>query len=509
MNAFGKRGGSGGGGRPQFGVAKPMKSSGGAAQAAPEVPDEAEQFPPVSDLTANVDGDMQEPGAPGTAAMDRLNTRQNASGEQGSSKAEGFEASVHRIKEQVLPRLLERVDPEAAATLSKDELAEEFRPIIGEVLAELKITLNRREQFALEKVLVDELLGLGPLEELLADPSVSDIMVNGPDQTFVERKGKLEIAQVQFRDEEHLFQIAQRIVNKVGRRVDQTTPLADARLQDGSRVNVIIPPLSLRGTAISIRKFSEKPITLDMMKSFGSMSEKMATVLKIAGASRMNVIISGGTGSGKTTMLNALSKMIDPGERVITIEDAAELRLQQPHWLPLETRPPNLEGQGAITIRDLVINALRMRPDRIILGEIRGQECFDLLAAMNTGHDGSMATLHSNSPRECLARMENMVMMGEIKIPKEAISRQIADSVDLIVQVKRLRDGSRRTTNVTEVIGMEGDVIVTQELFKFEYLDETADGKILGEYRSMGLRPYSLEKAKQFGFDQPYLEACL
>jgi pilus assembly protein CpaF len=442
-------------------------------------------------------------------AMDKLTARQNASGEQGSSKSEGFEASVHRIKEQVLPRLLERVDPEAAATLSKDELAEEFRPIIGEVLTELKINLNRREQFALEKVLVDELLGLGPLEELLADPAISDIMVNGPDQCYVERKGKLEIAQIQFRDEEHLFQIAQRIVNKVGRRIDQTTPLCDARLQDGSRVNVIVPPLSLRGTAISIRKFSEKPITLDMMKSFGSMSEKMATVLKIAGASRMNVVISGGTGSGKTTMLNALSKMIDPGERVITIEDAAELRLQQPHWLPLETRPANLEGQGAISIRDLVINALRMRPDRIILGEIRGQECFDLLAAMNTGHDGSMATLHSNSPRECLARMENMVMMSDIKIPKEAISRQIADSVDLIVQVKRLRDGSRRTTNVTEVIGMEGDVIVTQELFKFEYLDETSDGKILGEYRSMGLRPYTLEKAKQYGFDQPYLEACL
>jgi len=441
--------------------------------------------------------------------MDRLTARQNASGEQGSSKTEGFEASVHRIKEQVLPRLLERVDPEAAATLSKDELAEEFRPIISEVLTELKINLNRREQFALEKVLVDELLGLGPLEELLADPAISDIMVNGPDQTYVERKGKLEIASIQFRDEEHLFQIAQRIVNKVGRRIDQTTPLCDARLQDGSRVNVIVPPLSLRGTAISIRKFSEKPITIDMMKSFGSMSEKMATVLKIAGASRMNIIISGGTGSGKTTMLNALSKMIDPGERVITIEDAAELRLQQPHWLPLETRPANLEGQGAISIRDLVINALRMRLYLIILGEIRGQECFDLLAAMNTGHDGSMATLHSNTPRECLARMENMVMMSDIKIPKEAISRQIADSVDLIVQVKRLRDGSRRTTNVTEVIGMEGDVIVTQELFKFEYLDETSDGKIIGEYRSMGLRPYTLEKAKQYGFDQPYLEACL
>ena len=514
MSAFGKRGGmSGGGQRPNFGVARPMKSPGGKAQALPAGGD---QFPPIEEIAEQVDGLPEDSGSGDTGnpnsplgAMDRLTARQNASGAQGSSKVEGFEASVHRIKEQVLPRLLERVDPEAAATLSKDELAEEFRPIIGEVLAELKITLNRREQFALEKVLVDELLGLGPLEELLADPAVSDIMVNGPDQCFIERKGKLELAQIQFRDEEHLFQIAQRIVNKVGRRVDQTTPLADARLQDGSRVNVIIPPLSLRGTAISIRKFSEKPITLDMMTGFGSMSDKMATLLKIAGASRMNVVISGGTGSGKTTMLNALSKMIDPGERVITIEDAAELRLQQPHWLPLETRPANLEGQGAISIRDLVINALRMRPDRIILGEIRGQECFDLLAAMNTGHDGSMATLHSNSPRECLARMENMVMMSDIKIPKEAISRQIADSVDLIVQVKRLRDGSRRTTNITEVIGMEGDVIVTQELFKFEYVDESADGKIIGEYRSMGLRPYTLDKAKQFGFDQPYLEACL
>jgi pilus assembly protein CpaF len=488
-----------------------MKGFAGGS-ALPIAPDGGDQFPPLDSIGfSDPDSDGFAPSASdrGADAMSKLADRQAATSEAPSSKNEGFEASIHRIKEQVLPRLLERVDPEAAATLSKDELAEEFRPIIGEVLAELKINLNRREQFALEKVLVDELLGLGPLEELLSDPDISDIMVNGPNQTFIEKRGKLEIAQIQFRDEEHLFQIAQRIVNKVGRRVDQTTPLADARLQDGSRVNVIIPPLSLRGTAISIRKFSEKPITVDMMKNFGSMSDKMATVLKIAGASRFNVIISGGTGSGKTTMLNALSKLIDPGERVITIEDAAELRLQQPHWLPLETRPPNLEGQGAISIRDLVINALRMRPDRIILGEIRGSECFDLLAAMNTGHDGSMATLHSNSPRECLARMENMVMMSDIKVPKEAISRQIADSVDLIVQVKRLRDGSRRTTNITEVIGMEGDVIVTQELFKFEYLDETADGKIIGEYRSMGLRPYTLEKAKQFGFDQPYLEACL
>ncbi|HWK35671.1 CpaF family protein [Sphingomonas sp.] len=515
MSAFGRRNGLSSGApgtRPAFGVARPMQGSGPRATE----PEGGEQFPPITSappagasLESETLAAITAPSGPGSEAMQRLADRVAATGDQGSSRAEGFETSIHRIKEQVLPRLLERVDPEAAATLNKDELAEEFRPIIGEVLAELKLTLNRREQFALEKVLVDELLGLGPLEELLSDPAISDIMVNGPEQTFVERKGKLELANIQFRDEEHLFQIAQRICNSVGRRVDQTTPLADARLKDGSRVNVIVPPLSLRGTAISIRKFSDKPITLDMMAGFGSMNQKMATALKIAGASRFNIVISGGTGSGKTTMLNALSKMIDPGERVLTIEDAAELRLQQPHWLPLETRPPNLEGQGEITIRDLVKNALRMRPDRIILGEIRGSECFDLLAAMNTGHDGSMCTLHSNSPRECLGRMENMVMMGDIKIPKEAISRQIADSVDLIVQVKRLRDGSRRVTNITEVIGMEGPVIVTQELFKFEYLDETADGKIVGEYRSMGLRPYTLDKAKQYGFDQAMLEACL
>jgi len=525
MSAFGRKNGPGG--KASFGVARPMHApfgsttpGQGAPESAPAPADpqqlsNASQFPPVTPEAVAGPGPSAAPALPAASnsannaeAMQRLSDRMNSE-HIAADHSQGFEASVHKIKEQVLPRLLERVDPEAAATLSKDELAEEFRPIIMEVLAELKLTLNRREQFALEKVLVDELLGFGPLEELLADPDISDIMVNGPEQTYVEKKGKLTIAPIHFRDEEHLFQIAQRIVNQVGRRVDQTTPLADARLPDGSRVNVIVPPLSLRGTAISIRKFSAKPITLDMLAQWGAMSQKMCTALKIAGACRFNVVISGGTGSGKTTMLNALSKMIDPGERVLTIEDAAELRLQQPHWLPLETRPANLEGQGAITIGDLVKNALRMRPDRIILGEIRGAECFDLLAAMNTGHDGSMCTLHANSPRECLGRMENMILMGDIKIPKEAISKQIADSVDIIVQIKRLRDGSRRVTNVTEVIGMEGDVIVTQELFKFEYLSEDADGKIIGEYRSSGLRPYTLEKARSFGFDQPLLEACL
>ncbi len=505
MSAFGRKAGSIGAGmgarKGGFGSAKPMQSSGNTAlKAEEEFVEEAPTTPePVTDL----------PGTSKGEAMDALEARGRLVSDSSVSEQGGFEQSIYKIKEQVMPRLLERIDPEAAAALSKDELSEEFGPIIGEVLAELKLTLNRREQIALEKVLVDELLGLGPLEELLADDAISDIMVNGPNQTYIEKGGKLVLAPIKFRDETHLNQIAQRIVNRVGRRVDQTTPLADARLEDGSRVNVIVPPLSLKGTAISIRKFSEKPITLDNLMNWGAMDERMCTALKIMAASRFNIVISGGTGSGKTTMLNALSKMIDPGERVITIEDAAELRLQQPHTLPLETRPANLEGKGAITIRDLVVNSLRMRPDRVILGEIRGQECFDLLAAMNTGHDGSMCTLHSNSPRECLGRMENMVLMGDIKIPKEAITRQIADSVDVIVQVKRLRDGSRRCTSITEVCGMEGPTIITQELFKFQYLDEDDKGKIIGEYRSMGLRPQALEKAKGYGFEKPLLEACL
>jgi pilus assembly protein CpaF len=441
-------------------------------------------------------------------AFSRLKERFATPATAMQSTAENFDSSIHRLKEQVLPRLLERIDAEAAAQLRREELSDEFRPIILEVLAELRITLNRREQFALEKVMIDELLGLGPLEELISDPAVTDIMVNGPFQVYVERKGRLELTNVHFRDEEHLFQIAQRICNRVGRRVDQTSPIADARLEDGSRVNVIIPPLSLKGTGISIRKFSNKPITVDMMAKNGNCSEAMATFLKVAGACRMNIVISGGTGSGKTTLLNAISKMIDPGERIITIEDAAELRLQQPHVLTLETRPANLEGDGAITIRDLVINALRMRPDRIILGEIRGQECFDLLQAMNTGHDGSMCTLHANSPREALSRMENMVLMSNIKIPKSAISRQIADSIDLIVQIKRMRDGMRRISSITEVVGMEGEVITTQELFTFEYQDEGDDGKIRGRFKSCGLRPYTMEKARQFGYDKQLLEAC-
>lgn len=414
--------------------------------------------------------------------------------------------AVVAVKEQVLPRLLDRIDAEAAAALSKEELHEEFRPIVMEVLAELKITLNRKEQAQLEALLIDELLGLGPLELLLADSTVSDIMVNGPKQVYVERKGKLVLTNIRFRDEDHLMHVAQRICNKVGRRIDQTTPLADARLEDGSRVNVIIPPLSLKGTSMSIRKFSNKPITIDMMCAGGSMNRQMADFLKIAGACRLNVVISGGTGSGKTTMLNAMSKLIDTGERVVTIEDAAELQLQQPHVVTLETRPANLEGQGAIHIRDLLINSLRMRPDRIILGEIRGGECLDMLQAMNTGHDGSMATLHANKPREAVTRMENMVNMSGVGYPLKAIRQQISEAVDLVVQVKRLRDGSRRTTSITEIVGMEGEVMVTQELFKFVYTGEDENGKIIGDWESTGVRPHCYEKIRQFGLEKKLME---
>lgn len=495
--AFGRK--AGGQVGESLALTKPNFGSGrfGNARPAP--------MPPVAEVAAPVAEEAPKPTVVEIDPMARLQEREQLVVQDNQQQPD---QSIYKIKEQVLPRLLERIDPEAAAQLARADLAEEFRPIITEVLAELRINLNRREQFALEKVLIDELLGLGPLEDLISDPGINDILVNGPQQIYVERKGRLELTNVTFRDEEHLLQIAQRICYRVGRRVDQSSPLADARLEDGSRVNVIVPPLSLKGTAISIRKFPSNPITLDMMVKGGTCSKEMATLLKIASASRLNIVISGGTGSGKTTLLNAFSKMIDPGERVITIEDAAELRLQQPHVLTLETRPANLEGTGAITIRDLVVNALRMRPDRIILGEIRGAECFDLLAAMNTGHDGSMCTLHANSPRECLSRMENMVLMSDLKIPKAAISRQIADSVDMIVQIKRMRDGVRRISSITEVVGMEGEVIVIQELFRFEYVDEGDAGKINGQFKSLGLRPATTDKVRAFGFDKPYTEAC-
>ncbi len=394
------------------------------------------------------------------------------------TKSPGEGSIVETTKLRIQPNLLERIDVSKAVTLPPEELAKQISEIVGEILGEEKIQLNQAEQRDLVTMLLNDMLGLGPLEVLLADEAVTDIMVNGPKQVYVERKGRLELTPIRFRDDSHVMGICTRIVTRIGRRVDETTPLCDARLQDGSRVNIIIPPLAIDGPTISIRKFAKQKITLDIMERQGNLSPQMATVLRIGSRARLNILVSGGTGSGKTTLLNALSRMVDDGERIVTIEDAAELQMQQPHVVRLETRPPNLEGQGEITQRELVKNALRMRPDRIILGEIRAGEALDLLQAMNTGHDGSMGTIHANRPREALTRLENMVAMTGVKLPNEAVRAQIAGAVNMIVQIARMRDGVRRITHITEVVGMEGDVITTQDLFTFEFRGEDADGRL-------------------------------
>ncbi|HYH17405.1 MAG TPA: CpaF family protein [Azospirillum sp.] len=416
-------------------------------------------------------------------------------------------ATIDQAKDRIQPLLLERIDTAAAAALSRSELTRDVGDIVHDLLLEQRLQLNLTERQELVERILDDMLGLGPLEPLLADEAVTDIMVNGPRQVYVERKGKLELTDVQFRDNAHVMAIATRIVTAVGRRIDESTPICDARLADGSRVNVIAPPLAIDGTSISIRKFSKKKITLDIMARQENVSPAMCTVLKIAARCRLNILISGGTGSGKTTLLNALSQLIDHSERIVTIEDAAELQLQQPHVVRLETRPPNLEGHGEITMRDLVKNALRMRPDRIILGEVRGSEAVDMLQAMNTGHDGSLGTIHANRPREALTRLENMFGMAGLNMPSKAVRTQIASALHLIVQISRMRDGIRRVTHITEVIGMEGDVITMQDLFTFEFKGERPDGRLTGEFKPAGVRPNFLSKAAYYGLDKALLEA--
>ncbi len=416
------------------------------------------------------------------------------------------ENPLNKTKEQIYARLMEQIDLTTASRMPQEELRRQIIDVIGEIVMEQKLAINQGEQQLLASQIVDDMIGLGPLEPLLKDELITDIMVNGPEQIYIERKGKLELADIRFRDNDHVMNIAQRIVTAIGRRVDESSPICDARLKDGSRVNVIAPPLSLKGCSISIRKFSKKKITLDVMAAQGNISQDVCKLLKIAGACRLNIIVSGGTGSGKTTLLNALSRMIDHGERVVTIEDAAELQLQQPHVVPLETRPANLEGDGEITMRDLVKNALRMRPDRIILGEVRGGEAIDLLQAMNTGHDGSLGTLHANNPREALTRLENMVNMSGMRLPSHAIRHQISSAVQLIVQIQRMRDGMRRITHVTEVLGMEGEVIITQDLYTYVFHGEDEHGKLVGEFKSSGLRPNFTRQAAYFGLDKALLE---
>jgi pilus assembly protein CpaF len=416
-------------------------------------------------------------------------------------------ASALKTADLIRDQVLLRIEPVAAVRLNKPELTAFVNSLVAEIANERKLLLNQTEQDALTRDIVDEMIGLGPIEPLLHDPTVSDILVNGPHMIYVERRGKLELTGLRFRHDAHVLHVAQRIASYVGRSVDESNPMLDARLADGSRVNVIIPPLSLKGPSISIRKFSQKILSLKHLAAAGSLSPELATTLEIFARSRLNIIVSGGTGSGKTTLLNALSGMIDPGERIITIEDAAELQLQQEHVIQLETRPANLEGRGRIDQGGLVRNALRMRPDRIIVGEVRGGEAFDMMQAMNTGHDGSMSTVHSNSARDALARLENMVLMGNPNIPVHSIRGQIASAVDVVIHTERMRDGARRVTEVAEVVGMEGEIIVLGPLFRFEYKGEKPGGSIDGEFMATPVCPRFISRIRYFGLEDQLLDA--
>lgn len=386
---------------------------------------------------------------------------------------------------------LDRLDPAAAR--------EELRDVANEIFSIKNIVLSMAEQEQMLDDICNDILGFGPLEPLLARDDIADIMVNGPNQAFIEVNGRIEAVNLRFRDGAHLLNVCQRIVAQVGRRIDESSPICDARLLDGSRVNVIGPPLAIDGATLTIRKFKKDKLTLDQLVRFGSMPRCVADLLAIIGLVRCNVIISGGTGSGKTTLLNCLSGQIDAGERIITCEDAAELQLQQPHVVRLETRPRNLEGTGEVTMRDLIKNCLRMRPERIIVGEVRGPEAFDLLQAMNTGHDGSMGTLHANTPREALGRIESMITMGGFSLPQRTLREMICGSVDIIIQAARLRDGSRRVTHITEVVGLEGDIVLTQDLVQYQIDGEDKNGKIIGKHVSTGIgRPRFWHRARYF-----------
>jgi pilus assembly protein CpaF len=416
--------------------------------------------------------------------------------------------AYYDTKSQVFSALIDTIDLSQLSKLAPDNAREEIRDIVNDIIAIKNFAMSIAEQEDLLEDICNDVLGYGPLEPLLARDDIADIMVNGAKQVFIEVNGKVEQTGIRFRDNQQLLNICQRIVSQVGRRVDESSPICDARLPDGSRVNVIAPPLAIDGTALTIRKFKKDKLTLDQLVKFGAISPEGAEVLKIIGRVRCNIVISGGTGSGKTTLLNCLTNYIDREERVITCEDSAELQLQQPHVVRLETRPPNLEGEGEITMRDLVKNCLRMRPERIIVGEVRGPEVFDLLQAMNTGHDGSMGTIHSNSPRECLNRIESMIAMGGFTLPQKTVREIVVGSVDVIIQAARLRDGSRRITHITEVIGMEGDVIITQDIVLYNIKGEDQNGRLMGEHVSTGVgRPKFWERARYFNEEQRLAKA--
>ena len=411
--------------------------------------------------------------------------------------------SYSELKKHVHTAVLERINLERLREHSQGQVKKEINDLVAVIVDEEKIALNQFERKNLAQDIEHEMFGLGPLEPLLLDPTISDILINGYKQVYIERKGKLELTTVEFQDNDHLLNIIERIVSRVGRRIDESSPMVDARLADGSRVNAIIPPLALDGPVVSIRRFSVNPLMVHDLLKLGSITNEMATLISAIAKSKINAVISGGTGSGKTTLLNLISGFIPENERIVTIEDAAELQMRQPHIVRLETRPPNIEEKGEVTQRALVRNALRMRPDRIILGEVRGAEALDMLQAMNTGHEGSFATIHANTPRDAIARMENMVSMAGATLTMQAVRQQIASAINVIIQVTRLVDGTRKIVSIQEITGMEGETITMQEIFGFKQTGIGEDGKIKGHYYATGLVPLFNKRLKAFGVGLP------
>jgi len=414
-------------------------------------------------------------------------------------RLQAFDPLLDRMRTQIL----ERLDFLRVREMSKEDLRRQIRHVVELLISEMNLDLNEGTRALIVESIEDEMLGLGPIQQYLRDPDVSDILVNGAKEIYIERFGKLEKTETTFRDDHHVLQIIERIVSQVGRHIDESSPMVDARLMDGSRVNAIISPLALDGPTLSIRRFGVRTIEMQDLLNFGTLTQPMAELIQGAVRARINILISGGTGSGKTTLLNALSAFVPHDERVITIEDSAELQLLQPHVVRLETRPPNIEGRGTVTQRDLVRNALRMRPDRIILGEVRGDEALDMMQAMNTGHDGSLTTLHANSTRDALTRLETLVLLSGHQIPDKAIREHVASALELLIHVSRLSDGTRRVTNISEIVGMEGEVITTQDIFAFQKLGLDPEGRVLGRHIALGVRPHFLERLRASGVHLP------
>lgn len=503
---FGKKSTSGGGAGPSF----PAQSGNGAPSLPQSSPAVSAPVTPVSSPPMPAQGIADS--APGIKKNEPLEpdifkTEPAVQKNEVDDFEHAANLRLQRARNRIWVDLRDGIDLKALARMDSKAAREEVQSAVEEIARFRNLDVTPTELQSIAKECADDMLGFGPLETLLERDDIADIMINGPDVTYIEVKGKIERTDIKFRDNQHLVTICQRIVGAIGRRVDESSPMCDARLPDGSRVNAIIPPLAVDGACMTIRKFKKDKLTIEKLVEFGAMTPSAAKLIMAIGRSRVNVLVSGGTGSGKTTMLNALTRYIEPGERIITCEDACELQLQQPHVVRLETRPPNLEGVGEVTMRDLVKNCLRMRPERIIVGEVRGSEAFDLLQAMNTGHDGSMGTVHANNPREAISRMENMIAMGGLNLPAKAVREQIASAVNVIIQVQRLRDGSRKLTHISEITGMEGEVVTMQDLFTLEFLGEDENGKLITKLKSSGLRPKFYDKARQFSVEKLVLEA--